>query len=930
MRCLMRPQKLYPHTPMKNKSNPRPVHYVLSTHWDREWYQSFQDYRRRLVHLMDRTLDDLASGKLRGPFTTDGQSIILDDYLEIRPERRAQVEEYARNGKLNIGPWFVVPDEWIVSGESIVRNFRIGREVARGYGADPSSAGFVCDLFGHIGQLPQILLGFGIRGAFVWRGIEPRKTAHLRWQGSDGSEVVCFRFGRAGYCDYTYDVRHCTDHGYAFDEAKAVADLDVFLAKEAKRTAIPPMLVFDGGDHLEYDEDHYRKFFERKASAEFPYQVSHSTLDAYIADMLKHEAAITDVVRGELRETAIVSGEKDAQWLIPGVLSSRVWIKQQNADCQNLLCQWAEPFSVLASTRLGVAYPAQYLQTAWRWLLMNHPHDSICGCSIDEVHEDMKYRFAQCHQIATAQTNESLQLIARAVEGEPAANETRVVVANPLTTPLAETCELTLEIPAEWGQYNEFFGFEPKPGFRIFDDATKKEIPYQLLSVSPPRLRRRIWTIKYPEAHRIHECKVALQLSIPATGYTTLTIREGEKSPKDGVFVEGMMPTRHPATPGLATSERSMENAALAVTIEPNGSLTVTDKRSKQTYSRLLTFEDVADIGDGWYHGIPVCDQQVSSTASPSEVILLSDGPQQCSFRIRTHLMVPESYQSELRRRSERFVELLCDSVVTLHAGNDRIEVITTVDNRALDHRLRVLFPSGANAKTYFADNAFDVVERNIALPADNHLRREMSVETTPQQTWTAVSSTRRGLAIVSCGQMESAVRDLPERPIALTLFRATRRTVMTDGQPEGQIQGPLRFQYWIVPFAGTLPRTRLCQLGQQLGAGLRAAQLQPRHFIAIPCEGPRLAPQGGLLEITGDAVCTSIYQVDGTTELRLFNPTERATNVRIKPGKASKSAKAWTKAQPVDLESNPLGKPLPLSAAIVLKPKQIMTLSLK
>jgi alpha-mannosidase/mannosylglycerate hydrolase len=193
-----------------SKVSIRPVHYVLSTHWDREWYQTFQDYRRRLVHLLDRTLDDIASGKLRGPFTTDGQSIILEDYLEIRPERRAQVEEYARSGKLNIGPWFVLPDEWLVSGEAIIRNIRLGREVAREFGAEPSSAGFVCDLFGHLGQLPQILRGFGVRGAFVWRGIEPRKAAHLRWQGSDGSEVVCFRFGRAGYCDYTYDVRHCT------------------------------------------------------------------------------------------------------------------------------------------------------------------------------------------------------------------------------------------------------------------------------------------------------------------------------------------------------------------------------------------------------------------------------------------------------------------------------------------------------------------------------------------------------------------------------------------------------------------------------------------------------------------------------------------------------------------------------------------------
>jgi len=906
--------------------NPRPVHYVLSTHWDREWYQTFQDYRRRLVVLMDRVLDDVASGKLKGPFVTDGQSIVLEDYLEIRPERRRQVERFAKSGKLKVGPWYVMPDEWLVSGESLVRNIRLGREVARSFGAEPSNAGFVCDTFGHIGQLPQVFRGFGIRCALIWRGIEPRKNAHLRWQASDGSEIIALRFSRTGYCDYTYDVRHCTEHGYAFDEPKAVEELKIFLDKESKRAAIPPILLLDGGDHLEYDEDHYRTLFAQKASAEFPYRIGHSTLDAYIDEVLKYEKNITDIVRGELRESAALPGDVDSHWLIPGVLSSRVWIKQRNAECQALLCQWAEPFSVLAASRLGVEFPAEYLQTAWRWLLQNHPHDSICGCSIDEVHEDMKYRFAQCRQIALGQTNESLQLIARTVEGEIAANETRVVVANPLTSPLDETVELTLDIPAEWGSYQEFFGFELKPGFRVFDTASGKEIAYQLLSLSPAKTRARIWRTKFPEGYKVHEVKVALRLALPATGYTTLTVREGEKSEKSGVFPEMMLPTRHPAAPGLATSECSMENESLSVRIESNGSLTVTDKRSRETYTRLLTFEDVADIGDGWFHGLPVNDQQVVSTGAASEVILEHDGPQQCTFRIRTHLRVPGAFDFEQRRRSQTFAEMLCESLVTLRAGSDRIEVATTVDNTARDHRVRVLFPTGAKARTFLCDGAFDVVERQIALPEDNHLRRELAVETTAQQTWTAVGGAKRGLAIVSHGLPECAVRDLPERPIALTLFRATRRTVFTDGQPEGQLIGPMTFRYWIVPFAGEAPRTKLCVLGQLLGAGLREAQLQPRHFTAMPWKGKRISARGGLLEVSGGAVCTSLRRVGEATEVRIFNPLNRAISARL----SQPSGTPWKKVRPVDFESRPIGKALPFAEPIPLKPKQIVTLSLQ
>ena len=898
----------------------------MSTHWDREWYQTFQDYRRRLVRLMDRVLDDVASRKLKGPFVTDGQAIVLEDYLEIRPERRRQIERFAKSGKLKIGPWYVMPDEWLVSGESLVRNIRLGRAVAKAFGAPPSNAGFACDTFGHIGQLPQIFRGFGIRGTFIWRGLEPRKHAHLRWRGSDGSEVIALRFGRVGYCDYTYDVRHSNEPGYAFDEKKAVEDLDVFLAKESERTSIPPVLLFDGGDHLEYDEDHYRVLFGRKASADFPYQIEHSTLDAYLEEVLQHEKAITDVVVGELREPGALPPSQDYQWLIPGVLSSRVWIKQQNAACQALLCQWAEPFSVLASARLGAEYPVQYLDTAWRWLLQNHPHDSICGCSIDEVHEDMKYRFAQCRQIATAQTDESLHLIALAVEGKIAPGETRVVVANPLASALDETVELALDIPAEWGTYQEFFGFELKPGFRIFDATTGGEIAYQLVSLSPEKTRKRIRRTKYPEAYKVREVTVALRLSLPAMGYATLTVREGEKTEKTRVFAETMLPTRHPLSPGLATSECSMENEKLAVRIESNGSLAVTDKRNGETYSRLLVFEDVADIGDGWFHGPPVNDRQIVSTASAAEVILEHDGPQQCSFRIRTHLRVPEAFDFGGGCRTQTFTELLCESLVTLRAGLDRVEVTTTVHNTARDHRVRVLFPTEVKARTYFSDGAFDVVEREIALPGENHLRRELAVETTPQQTWTAVGGAKRGLAIVSDGLPECAVRDLPGRPIALTLFRATRRTVFTDGQPGGQLAGPLTFRYWIVPFTGKVPRERLCHLGQLLGAGLRSAQLQSCDWIATPKNGTRLPARSGLLEIVGGAVCTSLRRVGPAAEVRIFNPYDRELSVRI----AQPGGMLWKKARPVDFESRPLGKTLSLDGPIPLKPKQIVTLSLE
>lgn len=906
----------------------RRVHYVLSSHWDREWYQTFQGFRHRLVRLLDRVLADMSKGDLRGPFTLDGQAIVIDDYLEIRPERTDAVRALLRDGKLVAGPWFVLPDEWLVSGESLVRNLELGRALTRRHGGTPSDSGFVCDLFGHVGQLPQILSGFGITSALLWRGLEPRDQACLWWVSPDGTRILCHRFPRTAYCDYSWDVRRCHQPGSRFAAERADRDLDVNLARESQRAPFGPLLLFDGGDHLEYDLQYYRALFARKPGPGFPYEITHSTLDAYLAELREHAGRIKDCVVGELRENARRPCIEDQQWLIPGVLSSRVWIKQANARCQALLCHWAEPFGAAARAFCGTEYPAGFLHAAWRWLLMNHPHDSIGGCSIDAVHEEMRHRFAQCEQIGEDTVRESLLSLAVAVGSRIGDRELRVLVANPLTRPLDETVEITLRIPAEWGCFNEFFGFEPKPGFRIFS-ADGRELPYQRLAQEMNRTNVRALPRHFPQVHRTNDVTIALALSVPALGYTTLTVREGEIAPKDEIVSAMMLPTRHPETPGLATSERSMENGKLAVTIEPNGTITLIDKRNGGSYSRLLTFEDGADIGDGWYHGHAVNDQVFVSSATHADIALVANGPQLARFRIRTTMRAPVEFDFARMVRSDQIRDLVIDSLVTLRHGSDHIEVRTTVHNTVRDHRLRVLCPTGANATTYLADSAFDVVERPVSLPSDNHLARELAVETRPQQSWTVVADGTRGLAVVAPGLMETAVRDLPDRPLALTLLRATRRTVFTDGEPGGQLQGTLCFDYWIVPVRKPIDRVALCEAGVLLAAGLRTVQLPAdglrNLFVSV---SPHLPPVASFLNVGGGVVVTSVREQDGVIEVRCFNPGGTRTTAVF-------DFKGWpsgapTRAERIDFERRRLGRPLAIRDGVLRTPvrgKEIVTL---
>ncbi|MFH1085040.1 MAG: glycoside hydrolase family 38 C-terminal domain-containing protein [Chloroflexota bacterium] len=642
--------------------------------------------------------------------------------------------------------------------------------------------------------------------------------------------------------------------------------------------------------------------------------IAHSSLDAYLEDLLAQAGQIGETLTGELRDPGRGPTTVDNQWLIPGVLSSRVNIKQANAECQALLCQWAEPLSAMASALVGREYPQGFFDVAWRWLLKNHPHDSICGCSIDQVHEDMKFRFSQCRAIADRLTIEATQALAANVGGDVAEDALRVVVFNPLPRPFAETAELTLQIPADWPSFNEFFGFEPKPAFRIHG-PDGVEVPYQRLGQAMARKKYGIRDAQFPDSYNTDDVRVSLPLALPALGYTTLTVRAGDKG----------QPTRHPAAPGLATSERSMANEHLAVTIEGNGTLTLHDQRTGATYARLLTFEDAADIGDGWYHGQAVNDQVFVSSACQAEVALVHDGPVLTTFRVRATMPVPAAFRFDSMTRDEALTPLVIDSLISLRPGAARVEVETTVHNAASDHRLRVLLPSGALAATYLADSPFDVVERPIALRGDNHLYRELEVETKPQQSWTAVYDGARGLAVVAPGQLETAVRDLPERPIALTLFRGTRRTVMTDGEPLGQLHGSLTFRYVLVPLAGAPDRAALTELGQRVAAGLRAAQLSAEAVAQHRTVG-NLPPAASFLELAGAAVLTSARRVGEGLEVRLFNPESHAASVALGVGDR------YASAQPVNLESAPLGDPQPIVGGQVrleLRAKEIVTLRL-
>jgi alpha-mannosidase/mannosylglycerate hydrolase len=217
---------------------------------------------------------------------------------------------------------------------------------------------------------------------------------------------------------------------------------------------------------------------------------------------------------------------------------------------------------------------------------------------------------------------------------------------------------------------------------------------------------------------------------------------------------------------------------------------------------------------------------------------------------------------------------------VTLRRGVDRIECATTVHNTVLDHRLRVLFPTGLSGETYWSDGAFDCIERPVKLAADNAIRKELNIETRPQISWTAFDDGRAGLAVASRGLPESAVVDRPDRAIALTLLRAFRKAVFSDDNPGGQIQGVHVFRYELIPFAGEMPVQKLFLRGQRVNSATRQVTLHP---LEMPSgQEAKLPRSQSFAALEGEVVVTSIQHRDGSRLMRVFNPLSRPAKIML------------------------------------------------
>ena len=674
---------------------------IPHTHWDREWYERFEGYRARLVPMVSRLLDMLErDGDFRS-FTFDGQTIAIQDYLEKRPADAPRVEALVRSDRLLIGPWHVLADLLLVSGESIVRNLQEGLRSAGELGRAARVA-YVADPFGHPAQLPPILRAFGYDTYVFARGM------------GDEGESVGSEFWWVSPSGDRVRAAHLVDHysnalplvGPADEDpaalrrrvrAKTARILDR-LAPYANGDAI---LLMVGDDHVEA----YARLPEavREMRQEFP------NLDARIASLEEFAAAMPALeheVSGE-----IASGRYRP--ILRGVNSTRVWIKQENATCERLLLEWCEPLDALTG---GTA--RDELRDLWRMLLQNHPHDSICGCSIDAVHDvDMAPRFAYVRERGEA--------LASRLLGRLAGRGTSPMLWNPL--PWARDAVVTVD-------------------------------------------------------------------GVPTR------VRAGGLGLSPAAAAEGDSPVR-------TDGDAAIENSFLRVEIEADGSFFVIDKASRERSGRQNRLISEGDRGDEYtysYAGPTVGSEGLTGTRATS---LTGD---RANATVELVLRLPARLRDDRLARSPDLVDCPVRMEISLDAGERRVDVTLQIDNRASDHRLRVLCETGTRALTHQAGAAFARLERSNRF----EVRRRWIEPPTSEaclHDFVAVKGATKGLAVGVDGLREYSVLH-DGGTIAITLLRAVGFLSRGDlperrghagpelATPSAQCLGSRSYRYAVVP----------------------------------------------------------------------------------------------------------------------------------
>lgn len=692
---------------------------ISHTHWDREWYMPFSVFRLRLVGLIDRLLEILEKDG-EYIFHLDAQTVVLEDYLEIRPQNEALLKKYITAGNIVVGPWYLQNDFFLTSGEATVRNLMIGTELAERFGKC-SRVGYAPDQFGNISQLPQILDNFGVDGFFFARGykfvawdaekgpFERPASPELIWRGADGTEKTAV-FLRHWY----NNAQHIPADRV---EAQALLRENIENFKDGLTDCI---LLMNGVDHLDPQADVRTVIDGLKADGVDIEQVTLADYLRYIERYFAEHA-----VRPPVYEGALDKGHDGD--LLKGCRSSRTYLKRANVRAEDLLQNKIEPlFAYLQASGFDGVYPQDELAYLWKQLLRNHPHDNICGCSRDEVHAHMVDSYRRIEEMGGEVLRRGLETLALHVDHPDRDDRNYVVAAfNPTERACEQVIEATLDIPES----------EHVDDFAIVDGAGNA-VAYRL--VDKKRAQLDVFSpLNLPGVLDVDRYTVRFVASVPPFAARAFAVVVG----KEGKPIE---------------ADPALENGRYKLLVD-GAHLTIVDKKTGQSYVDPFYLEDACDKGDEYLFR-PT--RHAAMIVRPVSVEVEADALVK-TCRLRFCYDAPDGYDFEADAPNAARKTMTATVELTLCGESETLELAVTLDNACRDHRVRLGVRTPDAGDALLTDSPFDWSVK----PRDYHGAYSESY-TMCNATFVAVD----GLALYTEGLHEA---EKCGNDILLTLLRA-------------------------------------------------------------------------------------------------------------------------------------------------------------
>jgi 2-O-(6-phospho-alpha-D-mannosyl)-D-glycerate hydrolase len=933
------------------------LHVIALTHWDREWRFPFQKTRMMLVEMMDGLLDLLETDPAYTSYHLDGHTIMLEDYCEIRPENKGRIRKLVEAKRLFIGPWYTLPEENQLAGESLVRNLMFGEKVGREFGGC-MNVGYSPTSWGQVSQMPQIFAGFDVKSAIFYRGISADQVAgnFYIWESPDGTGVFSVRLGdlaRSAFfhrlCRPVIHNRFSGDSSHQWDRGGKPFRICGTSTVQPYYFCDPPMGWYP--ENLEealrgFDDDEIGPNYELPfalamecddSTGPFPETPrlvdamnevatgEHKSAMGNLPDFVDRAMAELDPadlphLRGEMRNL-----QRAGVWtdLYPEVQASRMHLKYLNRQIEYKLQRYAEPFAALAAT-LGADYPVRFLELAWKMLLANHAHDAFGGCGMDAVHYETEFRARQVGIIADHILQDAvMSVISRIDTSGLDANDVVLYVFNPLAVPRSGVVDVELD----FDQAREVTSVSVTDMDGVATTAQlfdKQEllIPFQHPNELPCRLRADRW-----------RAAVAVD-DIPAFGYKCYVVRAADAAAKTGTGSseasetsgDGGPPQAGRPVPAFAVTvgKRTLENEHLAVSVNDNGTFDITWKDGNVTYPGQNLFHDQGEVGDPWVGAFPEQDKIITSENCVAEVSVIEDGPLSGALEVKIVMDLPVGCSKDRKRRLDEAAPVAITSVIRLLRAEKFVRVATTIDNCVKDHIIRAFFPTSVAAATVQAETPFDVVTRDIEHPNTTGWR-EPYRPVQPMRAFVDISAEGRGFALLNAGNGQYEAVDSPKRELALTLLRCWRqwngvRVAEYPDQKSSQCPGVHTFEYALYPHDGDWVEGGV--MGQS-----RLFNLPMRTAVGGPGKGDLPAEQSFIAVDSPDIEIAAVKkgEWDDSLVLRLVNTTDADIATTLTLGVPVASAELCNMKEidilgPLDCSDNVIAVDVPAKKILTVK----------